>query len=143
MKSVGLKTLGTTAFKAADQAAITSTTAVAVLTMAIPAAGTYRFDAKLLCTTGATTTGIRPSVTGPAGTLAYRTETPITATTSTLSFNAAGAAAASIAGTNIVLVEGVLVATAAGTLSVLIASSAASTSIVPKVGSLLEVIQLA
>lgn len=143
MKSVGLKTLGTTAFKTADQTAITNTTAVAVLTMAIPAAGTYRFDAKILCTTGATTTGIRPSVTGPTGTLAYRTEVPSAASTSVLSFNAAGAAAASIAGTNLVLVEGVLVASAGGTLSVLIGSSAASTSIVAKTGSLLEVIQLA
>lgn len=143
MKSLGLKTLGTTVFLAADAAAIVNTTAVAVLTMAIPAAGTYRFDAKLLCTTGATTTGIRPSVTGPTGTLAYRTEVPSAASTSVLSFNAAGAAAASIAGSNLVLVEGLLVATAAGTLSMLIASSAASTSIVPKAGSLLEVIRLA
>lgn len=136
---------GTDYPKAADQA-VSTVAAADMLTAPIADAGTYLFRAVLLVTAAAVTTGPRPGVAyaGTAPTRqGYRTETPTAATTTALSYNTAGAAAAGLNAPHVVIVEGVATwatVPAAGTqLKVQMASEVAGSGVTVHAGSVLNV----
>jgi hypothetical protein len=105
----------------------------------------YRFYALITYTAAATTTGSRWSINGPGTTyLAYTSRYALTGTTQTLNyataFNSPAGCSASSAATNgnIAIIEGILIPSASGTVTLRFASEVANSAITAKAGSTLE-----
>ena len=121
----------------------TSFADVTGLSFAVTSGQTYAFQAKLLMTAAATTTGVKVAINGPtASIMAYMAETATTATTSRIDYQAAydsggPSAQTPTGGTFYATVEGVVTASANGTVTVRFASEVASSAVVVKAGSCL------
>lgn len=120
------------------------------LSFTAAAGKTYRFWAKVWFTSAATSTGMRISVTGPASPtlLWYDTQRSTSATAVTSSnghtaYNLPSAATtAALTAGNFAELTGVVRPSAAGTVQITFASSAANSAITVKPGSFLEWVQL-
>ncbi len=114
------------------------------LSFAVSSGVTYRFSAVIPYTSAAATTGSRWTLTGPTTTaLAYTSSYTITATTLTTNYASAysipaASNASSLTAGNIALINGYIIPSAAGTVSVQFASEVASSAITCKAGATLE-----
>lgn len=103
----------------------------------------YHFYAFIPYTSAATTTGSRWTVNCPTGTVRYRSQYTLTATTLTSRYESAKQSpstsnASSLADGNIAIIEGVYDCTANGTFVIQFASEISSSAIVAKAGGYLE-----
>ena len=108
-------------------------------------AGTYAFEATIMYTSAATTTGSRWGINGSvaATQIAYRTFTPLNAGSTSPLFAAAydaGAASATSASTsaNLATINGIVTVGGSGTITVRFASEVSGSAIVAKAGSILK-----
>lgn len=135
--------------KIGDQAVtVTAQTALAGLSYPVTAAGVYYFRASLYVFTAATTTGARPGVlfTGTAPSRnAYRTDTPASATTDSISHGTPGAATASTSTSMVIVVEGFASygAGASGAITLSMASEVAGSAVNVLTGSVMSVKKVA
>ncbi|MEO8149673.1 MAG: hypothetical protein ABI723_18690 [Bacteroidia bacterium] len=128
-----------------NNSAVANTIAnVTGLSFAVTAGVTYRFHATILYTAAATTTGSRWSISGPATTLlAYNSRYPNSSVGETVYYQVAydqPAAANTVSPFttgNIAQIEGIVVPSANGTVTIRFASEIASSAIVAKAGSTL------
>ena len=103
----------------------------------------YRFRFEIAYTAAATGTGSRWAITGPAGgTMRYRSEYSLTATTRTLNDGlsaydtpAASNATSAATGSNVAVIEGFIEPAASGTVLARFASEVSSSAITAKAGS--------
>ena len=112
------------------------------LSFAVTSGKKYWFRFVIQYTAAATTTGSRWSISGPGGTMRYRSSYSLTTTSETVNSGltahdvpaASNATSAATAG-NIAVVEGFYEATASGNVIARFASEIASSAIVAKAGS--------
>lgn len=119
------------------------------LSFPVTSGNKYWFRFVIQYTAAATTTGSRWGISGPGGTMRYRSEVSLTTTSvTTIEGNAADLPAASNAssaatGANIAVIEGFYEATGSGSVIARFASEVASSAIVAKAGSIVQYAQVA
>lgn len=111
---------------------------------------TYYFQFVIMYTSAATNTGSRWTISGPGGTMRYRSQYSLTTTSQTINEGvtahdtpAASNATSAATGGNIALVEGYYIASANGSVIARFASEVTSSAITAKAGSLVWYTQVA
>lgn len=112
------------------------------LSFAVTSGNKYYFKFIIQYTAAATTTGSRWSISGPGGTMRYRSDYSLTTTTRTLNDSltahdtpAASNASSGATASNIAIIEGFYEASATGNVIARFASEVASSAIVAEAGS--------
>lgn len=141
----GIQTVVLAADRTNNNASANTIADVTGLSFAVLNGSKYWFRATIFYTAAATTTGSRWSINGPTTTaLAYRSRYTITATTETTNAglsaydSPAAANSDSLTAGNIAIIEGFVVPSANGTVTVRFASEVSSSAIVAKAGSVLQ-----